>query len=157
MKINFKTLFICLLLPFLTGYLGSIVTYPSIPTWYQTLTKPSFSPANWVFGFVWSILYFLMGISLYMVVKNGINTKNKKAVCIFAFQLVLNTLWSVVFFGLHLSLWALLVIGSLWILILANIIAFYRLNKKAAYLLVPYLLWVSFASLLNLFIYLLNR
>jgi benzodiazapine receptor len=157
MKVNFKYLIVCLLLPFLAGYLGSAATYPSIPTWYQTLSKPSFNPPNWLFGPVWTLLYFLMGISLYLIVRNGVNQKNKKAVYIFVLQLVLNTLWSIVFFGLHAPLLALIVIIALWYFILKCIILFYPLNKKAAYLLIPYILWVSFASLLNLFIFLLNR
>jgi benzodiazapine receptor len=148
-KINFKRLAIALLLPFAAGAIGSYFTYPSIASWYAGLTKPSFSPPNWVFGPVWTALYILMGISLYLVWK--------KYLKLFLVHLTLNALWSIVFFGLHDTGLALLVIGILWTIIVYMIIKFYKVSKLASYLLVPYILWVSFALLLNLSLFLLNK
>jgi len=121
------------------------------------LTSLFFSPPNWIFGPVWTILYFLMGISLYMVWdKNLKNKKKDKAIKTFLLQLTLNLLWSVVFFGLHQPLLALAVIIMLWISIFMTIKYFYKISKISGYLLVPYILWVSFASILNLAITILN-
>ena len=127
-----------------------MVTLPSIPTWYAQLNKPSFSPPNWVFGPVWTILYFLMGISLYLVWD-----KNRK-IKIFFIQLALNFLWSLIFFGFHLPLIAFITIIALWIAIFMTIKSFHKISRLSALLLVPYILWVSFAALLNLFIILYN-
>lgn len=132
------------------GILGSIFTVSSIPVWYEGLNKPIFSPPNWVFGPVWTILYILMGISLYLVwVKIKVPT-------IFWIQLVLNTLWSIIFFGLKNPALALIEVIFLWITIFLTIRAFSNINKLARNLLIPYLIWVSFASFLNLAIVILN-
>ncbi len=132
------------------GILGSFFTVSAIPTWYQTLNKPSFSPPNWIFGSVWTILYFLMGISLYLVwTKRTVPT-------VFWIQLILNALWSIIFFGMRNPTLALVDIVALWIAIVLTIKSFYRINKLAGKLLIPYLLWVSFATILNLSIVLLN-
>lgn len=139
------------------GIIGSIFTFPAIGTWYATLQKPFFSPPNWVFAPAWTALYFLMGIALYLVIKNGIRGRNAKiAVSVFAVQLILNALWSFLFFGLKSPLYSFLEIIALWIAIAAAIIAFSRISRRAALLLVPYLLWVSFAAVLNFSILLLN-
>lgn len=132
------------------GIVGSVFTTSSIPTWYATLNKPSFSPPNWVFGPVWTILYILMGISLYLV------WQKKKVPAIFWIQLILNAAWSVIFFGLKNPALALVDVVALWIGIFLTIKSFYPISKLAAYLLAPYLLWVIFASILNLSIALLN-
>lgn len=131
------------------GIIGSFFTFSAIPTWYVTLDKPSFSPPNWIFGPVWTLLYILMGISLYRV------WTNKKVPTVFWVQLILNTLWSIIFFGMRNPTLALVDIAALWIAIVLTIKAFYEINKLAAYLLIPYLLWVSFAIILNLSIVLL--
>lgn len=142
---------------FLVGFIGSALTLPSIPTWYATLNKPIFSPPNWIFGPVWTFLYLLMGISLYIIWNKNLKSKNKdRAVKLFTLQLILNLLWSLVFFGLHQPLLAFITIVILWISIFVTIKYFYRISKLGAYLLIPYILWVSFASLLNLFIVGLN-
>lgn len=144
-------LFISLLLPQLAGLVGSLFTFSAIPTWYATLNKPSFSPPNWVFGPVWTTLYILMGISLYLVWSKG-----KRGVALFKFHLVINALWSILFFGLRSPILGLITIIILWIMILALIKIFWKIDKTASVLLWPYLAWVSFASVLNLAILLLN-
>lgn len=139
------------------GLIGSVATSPSIPTWYASLAKPSFNPPNWLFGPVWIILYTLMGIALYLVWVKGYKKKNiKYAVNLFLIHLVVNSLWSIVFFGLHNLGLALVIIIGLWLMIAYLIKLFYKIDKWAAYLLFPYLLWVSFATLLNFSIWQLN-
>jgi translocator protein len=140
------------------GVTASIFTIPQIPGWYSTLTKPSFTPPNGVFGPVWVSLYLLIGIAAYLVWqhRNG-SFKFRRARNVYFLQLILNFSWSMVFFGMEQILGGLIVIALLWLSIVANIFYFYRYSKVAAWLLVPYLLWVSYASMLNLYIYLLNR
>ena len=148
-------LIISLILPFLASAIGSLFTSTSVSTWYVDLVKPSFNPPSWVFGPVWTILFLLMGISLYLVWVE--KSKNKKpAFVAFGIQLFLNALWSALFFGLQKPLVAFIEIIFLWTAILITIISFYRINKNAAYLLIPYILWVSFAAVLNLFLHILN-
>jgi len=140
------------------GLLGSLFTTPAIPTWYSTLVKPSFQPPNWLFGPVWTILYILMGISAFLIWESGAPKKVKNtAIIIFLVQLGLNALWSPIFFTLHMLLLALVEIIILWIAILITMIKFYRISKPASILLVPYFLWVSFASFLSFHIWLLNK
>ena len=139
------------------GLIGSVATFPSIPTWYASLEKPPFNPPNWIFGPVWTALYALMGIAAFLVWRKGIRNREVKiALGIFLVQLVLNTLWSVVFFGLHSLAGGLVVIVVLWIAILLSIITFYRISKVAGVLLIPYILWVSFATILNFSLWQLN-
>jgi translocator protein len=138
----------------LAGGLGSISTFSAIPTWYQTLNKPFFSPPNFVFGPVWTTLYILMGIALYLILIN--KKRTKAALFVFFLQLFLNILWSFIFFGFKQPLLAFIEIIFLWLAILSTLLHFYFINKKAGYLLIPYLLWVSFASMLNLSVALLN-
>lgn len=137
------------------GAIGGIFTSSAIPTWYATLTKPSFNPPNWLFGPAWTVLYILMGIALYLVWTSD-KEKKKITYIVFFIQLVLNALWSIVFFGAHQTGWAFFEIVLLWLAILATIIAFYRISKPAAYLLIPYILWVTFAAILNFSIWKLN-
>ncbi|MDP3733292.1 MAG: TspO/MBR family protein [Candidatus Daviesbacteria bacterium] len=132
------------------GIVGSFFTFSAIPTWYAALAKPSFSPPNWVFGPVWTILYILMGISLYLV------WLKKKVPNVFWIQLILNTAWSIIFFGMKNPTLALVDIIALLVAIILTIKSFYKINKLASYLLIPYLAWVSFASILNLMIVVLN-
>ena len=152
--IKFKELIIAILICQMAGVIGSIFTLDSIPVWYPTLEKPSFSPPNWVFAPVWITLYTLMGISLYWIFTSKL--KDNKALYVFSAQLILNALWSIVFFGFHSIFFALLIIILLWILILWTIILFYKMDKKAGIILIPYLLWVSLATLLNYYIWILN-
>ena len=151
------TLIAAILLCEAAGLVGSIFTFPSIPGWYATLNKPSFSPPNWVFGPVWTTLYALMGISLYLVWKKGQEKINIKIPLIFfGIQLFLNFLWSILFFGLHSPVLGLICIILLWLSIAATILSFYTISRNAAYLLIPYLLWDSFASILNADVWMLN-
>ncbi len=139
------------------GLIGSIFTTPAIPTWYATLRKPPFSPPNWLFAPVWITLFTLMGVSAFLVWRKGLGDPQVKvALSIFLVQLILNTLWSVVFFGLRSPLGGLIVISILWVAILLTILNFSKVSMAAGLLLVPYILWVSFAALLNLFIWRLN-
>lgn len=147
----------CVIICQLAGVIGSVFTLSSIPTWYASLDKPFFSPPNWVFGPVWISLYTLMGISLYLVWRKGLAEKKaKNAVLIFLAQLALNGLWSIAFFGIRSPLGGLIVITLLWFVIVLTIIRFSRISKSAATLLIPYVLWVSFAAALNLSILVLN-
>jgi len=155
MKKEIKLL-ISILISFLAGAIGSIFTFSSIPTWYATLNKPSFNPPNFLFGPVWTVLYIVMGISLFLIWNSEKKENKKTAITIFGIQLFLNALWSIVFFGLKNPLAALFVIAALYIFIILNIIKFYKINKTAGLILIPYLLWVSFASILNYFVMILN-
>lgn len=162
------------------GAIGSLVTISNVTSWYAGLAKPAFNPPGWIFGPVWTTLYFLMGVALFLVwkndwkVKNHILEKRRKAwnpyserfwtgswqkanvIAIFAVQLILNALWSLIFFGLKSPGFALFEIMALWVAILYTIINFYRISKAAAYLLIPYILWVSFAGYLNFSLWMLN-
>lgn len=154
-KINYSLLIFSIILCESAGVIGSIFTFPAIPAWYAFLTKPSFSPPGWLFGPVWITLYFLMGISLYLIWEKG--EKTLGLVKIFLIHLVLNSLWSIIFFGLKNPGLAFAEILILWGMILYLALKFYKIDKTAAYLLVPYQLWVSFATVLNLSVWLLNR
>ena len=139
------------------GLIGSIFTMPQIENWYSDLSKPWFNPPNWIFGPVWTLLFLLMGIALFLVWSEaGDNRKKIKAVSVFSIQLLLNILWSVLFFGLNSPLSSFVEIIFLWVFILITLVYFYRVSKTAGLLLLPYLFWVSFASALNFFIWKLN-
>lgn len=165
----------------LAGAIGSISTASSVSTWYTTLVKPALNPPSWLFAPVWTTLYIMMSVSLFLVWKNNwkiryplVTKKWGKAwnpysqrlwtgswqtanvISIFGIQLGLNTLWSVLFFGLHTPGFAFFELLALWCAIVYTIINFYRISKPAAYLLIPYLLWVSFAGYLNFMIWMLN-
>jgi tryptophan-rich sensory protein len=141
----------------LAGLIGSLFTTPSIPGWYAGLIKPSFNPPNWIFGPVWTTLYAMMGLAAWIVYDKGLKRPEvRKALAVFGAQLVLNTTWSIVFFGAHQLVGAVVVIILLWAMILWTILAFRKISKAAAWLLVPYILWVSFASVLNVAICALN-
>jgi len=139
----------------LAGIAGSFFTISSIPTWYSTLTKPALSPPAWIFGPVWVTLYFLMGISLWLIWRSDSNEKNR-ALWLFAAQLTLNTIWSPVFFGAQAMGNALAIIVLLWAAIIMTILIFTKISKTAAWFLIPYILWVSFACYLNYAIWALN-
>jgi tryptophan-rich sensory protein len=164
----------------LAGGIGSVFTTPEIGAWYESLNKPFFNPPNWIFGPVWASLFILMGVSLYLVwikkwePKNKIGPEKSKMwnplskkffsgswrqaniILIFATQLILNVLWSVIFFGAHSPSAAFFEILMLWFAIVFTIVNFYRVSKTAGYLLIPYIIWVSFAAILNFVIFLIN-
>lgn len=146
-----------ILLAEMAGIIGSIFTAKNIPTWYASLIKPVFNPPAWLFGPVWTTLFLLMGIAAFLVWQKGWNRKDVKiALTVFCFQLVLNTFWSIIFFSIHSLGWAFIELVVLWLAILANIIVFAKISKPAAWLLLPYILWVSFAGLLNFSLWQLN-
>jgi translocator protein len=156
MKINWFKLIISLILPQMAGIIGSLFTIRSIPTWYAALDKPSFNPPSWIFGPAWITLYILMGISFYLIwIKSDLPNFGLLS-SVFILQLALNAFWSIIFFGLKSPLYAFIEIIALWVSILICIILFYKVSKMSAYLLIPYLLWVSFASILNFYIWKLN-
>ncbi|MFH0869326.1 MAG: TspO/MBR family protein [archaeon] len=140
----------------IAGIVGAFFTTPAITTWYASLAKPSFAPPNWLFGPVWITLYTLMGISLYLVWEAKDSREKKTAIGVFGAQLFLNALWSFLFFGLELPAAGFIGIIFLWVFIFINIILFYKVSKNAAYLLVPYVVWVTIAAYLNYMIMVLN-
>ena len=146
-----------IIIPFVAAGIGNLSTIPNIPTWYATLEKPFFSPPNWVFGPVWTLLYLLMSLSLYLLWTQPSKKDKTKAFIVFGTQLVLNTLWSIVFFGLHSPIGGMIVILGLLAAIIITMRYFWRFSKTATYLLVPYLLWVSFATILNTAVAFLNQ
>jgi tryptophan-rich sensory protein len=147
-----------LALPLLAGLIGSLFTVKAIPTWYAALRKPAFNPPNWLFGPVWTLLYLLMGLALYRVWTSAAPAAKRRA-ALFSFfsQLAVNAIWTPVFFGLHQLNLALMIIVILWFLIVICLLRFLAVDGCATLLLVPYLGWVSFATVLNAFILLLNR
>ncbi len=137
---------------------GSLATFSQIPTWYVNLNKTSLTPPNWVFGPVWTTLYILMAIAMYLVwTAKTKKPEAKQGSILFVEQLFFNAAWSIVFFGFHQILFAFVIIIVLWLTILANIIWFFKVSKSAGYLMLPYIAWVSFASILNFAVYLANR
>ena len=141
------------------GYVSGMVTRASITTWYPTLIKPSFNPPNWIFAPVWTSLYIMMGIAAGLV-WNQITTHKEavtKALQFFTIQLVLNALWSYLFFGLHNLILATIEVVLLWLMIFETYSQFAKISKTAGYLLLPYLAWVSFASVLTASIWWLNQ
>ena len=148
---------VCILICQGAGIVGALATSPSVSTWYQTLEKPGFTPPGSVFAPVWTTLYTLMGISLFLVWKKGIEKPHiKRAVKIFGVQLLVNALWSFAFFNYMSPLAGLFVIVILWVLILVTIVLFFKISVTAALLLKPYFVWVSFAAILNYYLYALN-
>ncbi len=159
MKINYRStiaLIISVALAQTAGILGSIVTIDSIGTWYVGLGKPSFNPPNWIFGPVWTLLYTLMGISAWLLWSKRKQPEVRKILWLYGSHLAVNTLWSFVFFGWHRLDLAFLVIIILWTMIACLILLIKRYSLIAAWLLLPYLLWVSFATLLNYSLWQLN-
>lgn len=165
MKINnFFKFIIAIVICELAGIIGAVFTAPAIPTWYATLAKPTLNPPSWVFGPVWTTLYFLMGVAFFLVWKQHSKIvedverlrKWKSAIAIFFFQLALNIFWSIIFFSWHNPGAAFLEIIFLWLAILFTIMAFFKISRSAAYLFLPYIFWVSFAVYLNYAIWVLN-
>lgn len=154
---NIITLLICVAVCIGAGLIGSIFTRESVSEWYTYLQKPAFTPPGWLFAPVWSLLYILMGIAVFMVWRQGWKqVQVKRGIIIFIMQLLLNVTWSFAFFGLKSPISGLIIIIPLWIAILLTIINFYTVHRAASFLLFPYIIWVSFAIVLNLSIYLMN-
>ncbi len=151
-------LIVSIIIVFLAGAVGTVYTLKEITGWYAYLPKPGWTPPNWAFGPIWSILYILMGISLFLVWREGLDKKNVQiGVLVFAVSLAINVIWSLVFFGTHNIFGGLVLVLILWISILINIVVFYRISKPAGLILIPYLMWVSIASYLNYAVFLLNH
>ena len=147
----------CILICQGAGFVGSLATAAAIPTWYTTLEKPSFTPPGWVFGPVWITLYLLMGLSLFFIWRKGLAEPGvKTALLFFGLQLVLNAVWSPVFFGMKAPLAGAIVIVLLWASVLLTMLHFSALSRIATVLLIPYILWVSYAAVLNISIVILN-
>lgn len=155
-KVRLIPLFLSIFLCFFAAAVGSYFTTPSIKTWYVGLQKPFFNPPNWIFGPVWSLLYIMMGISLYLVWILKEDKDKRTALVYFFIQLALNSLWSILFFGLHEPLFASIEILVLWFFIFFTIRRFLALSQAAGKLLIPYLMWVTFATILNASIVILN-
>ncbi|MCR4322568.1 MAG: tryptophan-rich sensory protein [Candidatus Azambacteria bacterium] len=159
MKLNtFSKLIIAVGISFLPGIIGFVFTAPAIPEWYAFIQKPVLTPPSWIFGPVWTALYLLMGIAAFVVwtrISTGLRER-KRALVIFDVHLALNALWSILFFGFRNPGVALIEIIVLWLSILLTIFVFYKASRLAAVLLVPYILWVSFAVYLNYAVWVLN-
>lgn len=138
------------------GLIGSVFTISNISVWYSTLNKPFFSPPDWLFLPTWTILYILMGVALFFIWKAPKVKKTNEGLMLFGAQLIFNIIWPIIFFGFRSIVGGLISIVILLILILMTTVQFYRIDKRAAYLMLPYLLWVCFATMLNISIYLLN-
>ncbi|MBP8115793.1 MAG: tryptophan-rich sensory protein [Chitinophagaceae bacterium] len=154
---NTLKLIIAIAIPVAVGGISGFFTATGVDSWYQTINKPSWNPPGWIFGPVWTTLYVMMGIALFLVWKSDSSDILKKtAIALFAIQLILNFFWSFIFFDQQQIGWALLEIIVMWIFILLTIFAFGNVSKLAAWLLVPYVSWVSFATILNYTIWKLN-
>jgi benzodiazapine receptor len=148
-------LILSLIFPQIAGGLGAFFTLDSVRDWYLTINRPSWNPPNWIFGPVWTTLYVLMGIACYLIWKSN-HPEKRKLMTLYFIQLGLNALWSPAFFGAQSPLFGLIVIIPLWVLILSSILQFRKVSNWASGLMVPYLLWVSFATALNGAIWWLN-
>lgn len=150
-------LVIALAIPLLVGFTSGFFTATGVSTWFVTLKKPEWNPPNWIFAPVWTTLYVLMGIALFIIWKTQTElTKKRIAIFLFGFQLLLNFFWSFIFFNQHQPGWAFVEISVLWLAILFTILSFASISKTAAWLLVPYISWVSFAAILNYTIWSMN-
>jgi len=157
LKIKWPELIISIAISLVVGFLAGIFTSGSMGI-YNNLTLPPLSPPSIVFPIVWTILYILMGISAYLIYVSDASKESKKnALTIYAIQLLMNFAWSIIFFNLNAYLISFVWLVGLWMMIVLMIISFYKINKTAAYLHIPYLIWVTFAGYLNLSIYLLNK
>ncbi len=154
--INILKFCISIILPLGLGSVAGMVTSEAIPEWYASLIRPSFSPPNWLFGPVWTVLYVLLGISLFLVWKQPPGTDRNRALLIFSVQMVLNFAWTIIFFYFKMLQLALIEILVLWLSILIMMLWFYKVKPLAAYLNIPYILWVTFATFLTAGYYYLN-
>ncbi len=150
-------LVLSILIPLITGSLAGFFTSTGVKGWYAVANKPSFNPPNWIFAPVWTALYILMGIALFLIWRSAAEKSIKQtALLLFAIQLLLNFFWSLIFFSLRQTGWAFLEIIAMWIAILLTMIWFNKISATATWLMVPYILWVSFAAVLNYSIWKLN-
>jgi len=149
-------LLVSIFIPLLVGFLSSFFTSSSVNSWFLTINKPFFNPPSFVFAPVWTALYILIGLSFYLVWEKNFGKEKRQVIGIYSIQLFLNFTWSLLFFGLKSPFFALVDIVLLLIVIIVNIVICYKVSRKAAYLLIPYLLWVSFATILNFSIFILN-
>jgi translocator protein len=150
-------LVVSLILPLGVGAIAGQFTAKAVPEWYASLNRPSFSPPNWVFGPVWTALYILLGISLFLIWKLDSGKERNLAICVFLLQLLLNFGWSFIFFYYKMIGFALFEIILLWMSIVIMLFLFYKIKPIAAYINIPYFLWVTFATILNSVYYFLNR
>ena len=148
---------ISILLPLSLGAIAGMFTSQSVPEWYATLNRPSFNPPNWIFGPAWTTLYILMGISFFLIWKQEASKVRNRAILIFLLQLMLNFAWSFIFFYFNMIGLALVEIILLWISIVMMLVVFYKIKPIASYINIPYLIWVTFATVLNASYYILNR
>lgn len=155
-RTNIIKLIVSLFLPLCVGVVAGMFTSQAVPTWYATLNRPFFNPPNWVFGPVWTTLYILLGISFFLIWKEEATKARDLAIKVFLIQMLLNFAWSFIFFYFNLIGAALIEIILLWISIALMIYLFYKIKRFAAYLNIPYFLWVSFATILNAGYYFLN-
>ncbi|MDB5196035.1 MAG: tryptophan-rich sensory protein [Flaviaesturariibacter sp.] len=153
---NWVKLVLSIAIPQIVAATAAYFTVTGVGTWYKTIQRPAWNPPNWVFGPVWTMLYLMMGIAFFLIWKSS-SPYRKVPVLLWATQLVVNFLWSFLFFGKHQIGWAMIDLVVLWLLILLTIFSFARINKTAACLLVPYISWVSFAGILNYTICVLNK
>src|SRR4030043_300591 len=151
-------LIVSILVSFAAGGIGSLFTFKAIPTWYAGLKKPPYTPPRWVFGPVWTTLYILMGISVFLVWQNGLGAKGALLTfTLFWAQLAFNAFWSIIFFGMKSKGGGVIIIIVLWLLILATMIASFQVSVWAGVLFIPYIMWVSIASYLNIGVWLMNK
>lgn len=153
MKIQWKNFIACIAIPLAVGSLSAFLTQNNMET-FTAINKPLFAPPGWLFPVVWTILYLLMGVASYLVLTSG--KPNGTALAVYVIQLVVQFFWPIIFFNLELYLFAFIWLVLLWLLILKTTSLFYQISKPAGYLMLPYLIWVTFAGYLNFFIYLLN-
>lgn len=156
-KSTLLKLIISIIVPLSVGAIAGIFTAQATTTWYASLNRPSFNPPNWIFGPVWTILYILMGISLFLIWKEEASKERNIALLVFFLQLVLNFAWSFLFFYFHNLGLAFVEIVILWISIFIMLVLFYKINPIASYINIPYLLWVTFAAVLNASYFWLNK
>lgn len=155
---NWVKLIVAVAVPLIVGGLSGFATAQGVRTWYPTLAKPPFNPPAWVFGPTWTALYIMMGVAAFLVWQRGLGTPGVKlALTVFAVQLALNGLWSILFFGLQSPGWAFAEIIVLWLAVLVATWLFWRVAPAAGWLMMPYLAWVGFAAVLNGSIWVLNR
>lgn len=153
MKIQWKNFITCIAIPLAVGSLSAFLTQNNMET-FTAINKPLFALPDWLFPVVWTILYLLMGVASYLVLTSG--KPNGTALAVYVIQLVVQFFWPIIFFNLELYLFAFIWLVLLWLLILKTTSLFYQISKPAGYLMLPYLIWVTFAGYLNFFIYLLN-
>jgi benzodiazapine receptor len=156
-KFSWGKFIVALMLPQAAGALGAVFSAAKVPIWYQTLLKPSFTPPGWIFGPVWGLLYIMMGLAFFFVwTADQGQKKTRFAISFFGIHLLINTLWSIVFFGLQSPWLGLITIIVLWLMITGLLVLFWRIRKLAGALMMPYWLWVTFASVLNYKIWQMN-